>query len=208
MLRCPTKKKESIWSLGPWKYAQGDNWSQVWLFLSPQSRGKILCPLLYIDKEDGVWVSKPKLSTKDEQELIETAKERAALGIGYSKYNFMRAASAMAKAINVPFKNKNPSEMWWRRLKKKDTLAFLWGPQKQLLQIGMFLWQRRGSVIFFLAERKQFTARAHLEHGRDRAHKAHKPGKVVAEKGGKNSSCQMFHSATTCHCNRLRKCKG
>lgn len=38
---------------------------------------------------------------------------------------------------------------------------------------------------FFLAERKQFTARAHLEHGRDRAHKAHKPGKVVAEKGGK-----------------------
>lgn len=57
-------------------------------------------------KEDGVWGSKPKLSTKDEQELIETAKERAALGIGYSKYNFMRAASAMAKAKHVPFKNK------------------------------------------------------------------------------------------------------
>lgn len=57
-------------------------------------------------KEDGVWGSKPKLSTKDEQELIETAKEREALGIGYSKYNFMRAASAMAKAKHVPFKNK------------------------------------------------------------------------------------------------------
>lgn len=57
-------------------------------------------------KEDGVWGSKPKLSTKDEQELIETAKERAALGIGYSKYKFMRAASAMAKAKHVPFKNK------------------------------------------------------------------------------------------------------
>lgn len=56
--------------------------------------------------------------------MIETAKERAALGIGYSKYNFMRAASAMAKAINVPFKNKNPSEMWWRRLKKKRHTSF------------------------------------------------------------------------------------
>lgn len=60
------------------------------------------------------------VSTKDEQEeLIETAKEKAALGKGYSKYNFMRAASAITKAKNVPFKNKAPSEMWWRRLKKK-----------------------------------------------------------------------------------------
>lgn len=80
-------------------------------------------------KEDGVWGSKPKLSTKDEQELIETAKERAALGIGYSKYNFMRAASAMAKAKHVPFKNKNPSEMWWRRLKKRHTSFSLRSPE-------------------------------------------------------------------------------
>lgn len=111
----------------------------------------------------------------------------------------MRAASAMAKAINVPFKNKNPSEMWWRRLKKKTH-------RTASNRHASMTKERVGN--FFLAERKQFTARAHLEHGRDRAHKAHKPGKVVAEKGGKNSSCQMFHSATTCHCNRLRKCKG
>lgn len=126
MLRCPTKKKESIWSLGPWKYAQGDNWSQVWLFPSPQSRGKILCPLLYIDKEDGVWVSKPKLSTKDEQELIETAKERAALGIGYSKYNFMRAASAMAKAVQ---KQKSIWNVVETSKKKRNTSFSLRSPE-------------------------------------------------------------------------------
>lgn len=65
-------------------------------------------------KEDRVWGPKPKLSFNDEIFLIENAKERASLLKGYSKYNFMRAASAIVKSKSLSFKNENPSEMWWR----------------------------------------------------------------------------------------------
>ena len=69
-------------------------------------------------KDYRVWGSKPKLSFNEEKLLIEKAKEKEPFGIGYSKYNFLRATIAIAKSKSLPFKNENPSEMWWRRLKK------------------------------------------------------------------------------------------
>lgn len=181
MLRCQTKKKRVYGAWDPENMRKAitevksgysslrkaaEKYSVPSSTLSDRVSGKV--------KEDGVWGSKPKLSTKDEQELIETAKERAALGIGYSKYNFMRAASAMAKAKHVPFKNKNPSEMWWRRLKKRHTSFSLRSPEATASNRHASMTKERGVKIFSCTwksvERKQFTARAHLEHGRDRTH--------------------------------------
>ena len=54
---------------------------------------------------------------KDEEGLIKNVMKRAEFGIGYSKYNFLRCASEIARRRGIKFKGPVPSEMWWRRLK-------------------------------------------------------------------------------------------
>ena len=67
--------------------------------------------------EGCIWGSKPRLTMIDESKLIETAKTRAHMGIGFTKHNFLRAAAGLAKVRGLDFKKDKPSEMWWRRLK-------------------------------------------------------------------------------------------
>jgi len=62
----------------------------------------------------------PKLSHHDEDKLISHAIERAKLGIGFSKQNFLKFAGDLATKRKQPFKNKSPSDKWWRLMKKKN----------------------------------------------------------------------------------------
>jgi hypothetical protein len=55
-----------------------------------------------------------KQSHDDEDKLINHAIERAKLGIGFSKQNFLKCAGDLAIKRKHPFKNKSPSDKWWR----------------------------------------------------------------------------------------------
>jgi hypothetical protein len=47
--------------------------------------------------------------------MIDVAKDRADMGVGFSKSNFLRFASTVAQKDGKGFKNGKPSDMWWRR---------------------------------------------------------------------------------------------
>jgi hypothetical protein len=67
----------------------------------------------------------PKLSHDDEDKLINHAIERAKLGIGFSKQNFLKCAGDLAIKRKQPFKNKSPSDKWWRLMKKRTNKDFI-----------------------------------------------------------------------------------
>ena len=60
-----------------------------------------------------------QLSHDDEDKLINHAIERAKLGIGFRKQNFLGFAGDLATKKKKPFKNKSPSDKWWRLIKER-----------------------------------------------------------------------------------------
>ncbi|CAG2241848.1 unnamed protein product [Mytilus edulis] len=62
---------------------------------------------------------------EDEGKLVEYAEKRASLGIGFGKKTYLRYAGQLAQKKGINFKNKIPSDKWWRLHKKRfpDTLS-------------------------------------------------------------------------------------
>lgn len=89
------------------------------------------------------------LSKKDEVGLLENAKKRDKPVVGYSKYNFFRCASELAKKRGAQFMDTVPLEMWWRRLKRRHPDFSLRTPESTsvLLHHGM----TRGRINKFFA---------------------------------------------------------
>ncbi|CAC5402457.1 unnamed protein product [Mytilus coruscus] len=75
-----------------------------------------------VDAEDG---KKPMFNKEDEGKLVEYAVKRAFLGIGFGKKTYLRYAGQLAQKRGINFKNKIPSDKWWRLHKKRfsDTLT-------------------------------------------------------------------------------------
>ena len=75
-----------------------------------------------VDAEDG---KKPMFKKEDEGKLVEYAEKRASLGIGFGKKTYLRYAGQLAQKRGINFKNKIPSDKWWRLHKKRfpDTLS-------------------------------------------------------------------------------------
>ncbi|CAG2219549.1 unnamed protein product [Mytilus edulis] len=51
---------------------------------------------------------------EDEGKLVEYAEKRASLGIGFGKKTYLRYAGQLAQKKGINFKNKIPSDKWWR----------------------------------------------------------------------------------------------
>ena len=62
---------------------------------------------------------KPLLTMDDETKLVDYACNRAELGIGFGKTEFLRYAGDLAKKRRLAFKHGRPSQKWWRLLKKR-----------------------------------------------------------------------------------------
>ena len=70
--------------------------------------------------EPGVRPGHPtKFSKTQEEKLIDYACNRASLGIGFGKRQFLRYAASYAKKYGVNFKGGTPSHKWWQLLKKR-----------------------------------------------------------------------------------------
>ena len=59
------------------------------------------------------------MALEDEQKLVDFACNRAALGIGFGKKQFLRYAAALAKKRQVHFKHEHPSDKWFKLMKKR-----------------------------------------------------------------------------------------
>ena len=59
------------------------------------------------------------LGHEDERSLVDYACNRASMGIGFNKSNFLKYASAMARKRGNSFPKELPSEQWWRDMKKR-----------------------------------------------------------------------------------------
>ena len=62
------------------------------------------------------------LSTEDEVKLVDYACNRASLGIGFGKRQFLQYAGSLAQKRKLKFKCEKPSQKWWRLLKKRHPL--------------------------------------------------------------------------------------
>jgi hypothetical protein len=89
--------------------------------LSDRTTGKIA--------EGAKWGRESFIQRSTEQEMIDAAKDRADMGVGFSKSNFLHFASTVAQKDSKGFKNGKPSDMWWRRLKLRHQTLSLRSPE-------------------------------------------------------------------------------
>lgn len=71
-------------------------------------------------KEGAINGKTPVPTAEEEKQLLSSATERAEMGVGFSKRNFLRAAGALAKKSGVSFKNGAPSEKRWTLFRKRN----------------------------------------------------------------------------------------
>lgn len=152
---------------------------------------------------DSVWGSKPKISIDDEVKLIESAKSRAEMGIGFTKHNFLRAAVEVAKNKGVSFKGQKPSEMWWRRLKGRHANFSLRSPEATGANRHASMTKERVEKFFESLDQVVTSNGLQGKHVWNMDETgltlAHKPGKVVAAKGAKtvHAKCSTSRELVT-----------
>lgn len=149
--------------------------------LNDRVRGKV--------GEFSVWGSKPKLAKLDEALLIDTAKSRSELGIGFSKHNFIRAAGELAKKRQINFKSSNPSDMWWRGLKTRHNNFSLRTPEATASNRHTAMTRERLEQYFTALGKVLTDNKLQAKHVWNMDESgftlSHKPGRVVAEKGSR-----------------------
>lgn len=62
---------------------------------------------------------KPLLDAALEEKLIDYASNRARMGIGFGKAQFLKYAGSLAKKHKTSFKKRMPSNRWWRLIKRR-----------------------------------------------------------------------------------------
>ena len=63
---------------------------------------------------------KPVFGPELETKLADYAGNRAALGIGFGKRQFLEYAGQLAKKHRIKLKHSQPSDKWWRLIKKRN----------------------------------------------------------------------------------------
>ncbi|XP_069122425.1 uncharacterized protein [Argopecten irradians] len=153
--------------------------------LSDRVTGKVL---------EGARMGKKKIfSDIEERELIACAKDRADMGIGFSKENFLRFAGAYAskKAIKINGGASRPSDMWWRGLKVRNKTFSLRAPEATATIRHDAMTRQRMSMYFESLGTVITTHNLSLYPERiwnmdeTGMNMCHKPGRVVAKKGAK-----------------------
>jgi len=73
--------------------------------------------------------NKPLLGNVIETKLVEYAVDRAAMGVGFGKKQFLDYATQLASKHKIKFKAGKPSEKWWRLMKKRNERMRLRKPE-------------------------------------------------------------------------------
>ena len=71
----------------------------------------------------------PLLSVDQETKLVEYACNRASLGTGFGKTQFMSYSVQYAKKQSLKFKNSTPSDKWWQGIRRRNASLPLRKPE-------------------------------------------------------------------------------
>ena len=69
------------------------------------------------------------LSVNEEEKLVNFACNRAALGLGFGRQQFLNYAAAYASKHNKHFKTGKPSKKWWQGMRKRHSKITLRQPE-------------------------------------------------------------------------------
>ena len=84
--------------------------------------------------EQGTKPGRPTMLSHDpEKKLVDYACNRAAMGIGFGRRQFIKYAGNLASKHRVLFKCSQPSNRWWRGMNSKHENLKLRQPRGQLL---------------------------------------------------------------------------
>lgn len=142
---------------------------------------------------------KPLLNVTLEQKLIDYASNRAKLGIGFGKTQFLHYAGSLARKYNVRFKNGVPTNRWWSNLKSRHGNKFTLRQPEGTASVRHQCMDKVKVTKYFAALNQVMTENGLLVHPESIWNMDEtglqldvKPRKVVAKKGTKN-----LHSRTS-----------
>ncbi|XP_021363005.1 uncharacterized protein LOC110456536, partial [Mizuhopecten yessoensis] len=142
-------------------------------------------------QEGAHWGKKALFSIEDEKEMIKCAVQRADMGIGFSKSNFLRFAGSMANTRNISLRWAKPSDMWWRWLKRRHEGFSLRTPEATATVRHDAM--SRDRMRLFFSELGKVVQTSNFKNNPGRIWNmdetgvslSHKPSKVLAKKGAK-----------------------
>src|SRR5688572_9105847 len=62
-----------------------------------------------------------RMSLQQEEKIVDYACNRAAMGFGFGRVQFLKYAETFAKKHDIAFKKGKPSFKWWRGMQKRHT---------------------------------------------------------------------------------------
>lgn len=156
---------------------------------------KILAGKTYIGAKPG---KKPLFGSELETKLSDYAANRAALGVGFGKKQFLDYAGQLARKHKIKLKRLTPSEKWWRLMKKRNKCIRLRRPEGTAAVRHICMDKTKFEKYFFaLKELLMKTCLMNSPHciwnmDETGMQLEHKPHRVIARKGTK-----YLHSQTS-----------
>jgi len=139
-----------------------------------------------------------KLSHEEEEKLVDFACNRAALGVGFGRQQFLSYAERFAKKHKKQFKRGTPSMKWWQGMRKRHQRMTLRQPEGTSAVRHQCMHTHKVAKYFSVLKQVLF------DHGLQDKPRAvwnvdetgmqldHRPGKIVAQSGSK-----YLHSRTS-----------
>jgi len=132
---------------------------------------------------------KPAFQTDDENKLVDFACNRAQMGVGFGKRQFMKYAADLAKKRQIKFRKGTPSEKWWRLFKKRHQ-HFVQQKPKGTATVQHKLMKKDYIMKYFQELKKEIS-----QHGlpptqiwnmdETGIQLEHRPKKIVARRGSR-----------------------
>lgn len=149
--------------------------------------------------ETGAKPGKPTmLSSAQETKIVDYACNRALMGIGFGKRQFLQYAGDFAKKHRVNFKNGRPTKRWWSGMKRRHERLRLRQPEGTAAVrhqcMDAVKVRKYFSTLKSVLDANNLLEKPHSIWNMDETgvQLDHKPGKIIAAKGTK-----YLHSRTS-----------
>lgn len=138
------------------------------------------------------------MSLEQEEKVVDYACNRASMGIGFGRKQFLQYAGDFAKKHQLSFKNGRPSLRWWRGVKNRHQRLRLRQPEGTAAIRHQCMDHAKVQKYFACLKSIMDASNLHIKPGNiwnmdeTGVQLDHKPGRIVAGKGSK-----YLHSRTS-----------
>ena len=146
---------------------------------------------------------KTKLSNEQEKKLVDYACNRAKMGTGFRKQQFLRYSNAYAKKYDITFKNGLPSDKWWRGMRRRHKNLSMRKPEPTASIRHQCMNNYKVAKYFYALDQELKSKNIHNKPTRiwnmDEVgiQLDYTPDKVIAETGSKYVQCSTSGNKET-----------